>query len=132
MWIASNDGFISIVELKDDPTCLMVRARRRAHLEAFLSSRKGIVETKSNDYRWRSIVPRVTVAKLLADRVPKLDYPNFKDSVKDKELHDMYLDWWFDHRAMQERKPGKCGRRKQPFMRFVNRSERYVRKEIAK
>ena len=132
MWISLNDGFVSIVELRGDPSQLMVRARRRVHLEAFLSRKKGIVETKSNDYRWRCIVPRADVAKLLADRVMKLDYLNFKDSVKNKELHDMYLDWWFDHRAMQERKPGKRGRRKQPFMRFVNRSERYVRKEIAK
>jgi hypothetical protein len=41
------------------------------------------------------------VARRLAQQVEAIDYGNFKSSVRDRELHDMYTLWWGDHRKLQ-------------------------------
>jgi hypothetical protein len=46
----------------------------------------------------------VEAAKVLIGVVyDEVTYPNFKSSVKDPALHDMYALWWSDHRAYQDR-----------------------------
>jgi hypothetical protein len=103
-----NDGFISVVKDRTDPTRRMVlaRARKREHLRAFLGRHgKGvtIVEMAEADYRFRAKLPRAKLQAIMASRIDALDYDNFKNSVKDRELHDLYLNWWFDHLKMQEK-----------------------------
>ena len=51
---------------------------------------------------WRVIVTRKQVADLLSRQVNALSYINFKATVADKRLHNMYLTWWSDHHRMQE------------------------------
>lgn len=103
MWICLNDGFVSIVQVHDQPERLLVRARRREHLRAFLNGApdhtkaflKGakIATTPGHDYRFRVVLPRGVVAELLAARVLAIDYGNFKDSVKEPKLHHLYSTW---------------------------------------
>lgn len=113
MWIALNTGFLSVVQLKDSPNCLLVRARVRAHLKTFLGkNRAEITETPRNDYRWRTVLSRGEFTRLMADQIASIEYSNFKDSVKDKPLHDMYMHWWFDHHALQTRSLPKRRKRR--------------------
>ena len=107
MWIATNVGFISIVQDKKDAQVLKVRARARAHLEALFPG-VAILETEDTDYRFRVITDRPTVALLLADlvmaegdRPGSVKYDNFKNSVKDNPLHDLYSDFWSLHHRYQ-------------------------------
>lgn len=102
MWICLNDAFVSVVAVPKEPDQLMVRARRKVHLKTLFPRAKLITTPEPADYRYRVIVTREEVGKLLATRVYELDYTNFKDSVPDDDLHDMYLDMWFVHKKFQE------------------------------
>jgi hypothetical protein len=102
MWLCLNDGFISVVQDKNDANLLMVRARRKAHLKRLLGRKTRIHETPQADYRWRALVGRKRMVGIITNRILSLDYTNFKDSVKDEDLHHMYLGWWFDHHRFQQ------------------------------
>lgn len=135
MWIALNTGFLSVVHLKDSPNCLLVRARVRAHLKTFLGKHRAeITDTPRNDYRWRTVLSRGEFTRLMADQIAGIGYSNFKDSVKDKALHNMYLKWWMDHRALQlsgrARKRNRRGRQTSPamtsFQTFFGEHDRWI------
>ena len=104
MWICLNNGFLSIVQGRNN--LLLVRARKRPHLEAFLRDSvfmMDILHTPERDYHWRVELDRGAVARLLTRQIRNIDYSNFKDSVKEDELHDMYALWWSDHEGYQGR-----------------------------
>ena len=104
MWICLIDAFVSIVEDAPRPGNLLVRARQRKHLVAFTSPlyRQGkITSDKQRDYRFRVSLEREDVQELLRHHGNNLDYGNFKASVRERELHDMYALWWTDHRTLQ-------------------------------
>lgn len=85
MWIMHPDfGFLSIVKKPDTPAELLtVRARSRAHLEAFRGranwQTSPIRENVGTDYAFRCEVERSVVAKAMAEAVEGIDYSNFKD-----------------------------------------------------
>jgi hypothetical protein len=102
MWLFTVDGFFSVVSKGCRPDQLMVRARVRADLaRAFPKSK--ITTSQSTDYRYRTIVTRKALVALLARTVEKLDYANFKDTVKDGARHEAYLRVWNAMYALQER-----------------------------
>lgn len=87
MWLFLNDAFLSIVQHKDDPDTLLVRARRHEDLSRFLSSDPDancveIQHTPEADYPFRALVPRLLVGEMMADQVMRIDYPNFKGSIE--------------------------------------------------
>ncbi len=93
MWIFLNDSFVSAVQHRLDPSLLMVRARIRGDLDRLFPG--GIVvETPRADYRFRVVVKRTDFAKVVAQEISRIDYANFKDSVKDRARHDAYMDVW--------------------------------------
>jgi hypothetical protein len=61
-----------------------------------------VLKDAGTDYRWRTLVDRKALSALVAGRVEKVDYTNFKNSVKDHELHDLYMDFWSRHHRYQE------------------------------
>ena len=99
MWICFNNSFVSTVADLSDYDNLLVRARRRKDLTAVLPHgwAKEIVENRSRDYRFRVSIPRSVWARVVSNSVRDIDYGNFKDSVRDEELHKMYALWWGDH-----------------------------------
>jgi len=98
MWLCFNDAFVSAVQDECDHSLLKVRARSKEHLERLFPDRKGdIITSPENDYRWRIFVDKTEFARMVATRILELDYGNFKDSVPEKDLHDMYALWWGDH-----------------------------------
>src|SRR5262249_35823704 len=102
MWICLNDGFLSIVKDRAYQGHLLVRARRKQHLGCFLGSEEGIKHTPMRDYAYRISLPKEKVVELLAKKIREIEYGNFKDSVGNDGLHDMYAAWWGDHRRLQE------------------------------
>lgn len=101
MWICFNDAFVSVVKDNERPGNMLVRARAKAHLSK-LFPRMKIKKSPNADYRWRVSVPAAQIAKLVAKRVTDIDYDNFKDSVREDKLHNMYALWWSDHRKFQD------------------------------
>ncbi len=82
MWLFLIDGFFSVVRDRADPKKLLVRARRREHLETHFPGHE-IHETPDNDYRFRLTTDRETVANWVGDYVRNIAYPNFKDNIRD-------------------------------------------------
>ena len=103
MWFCMNDGFMSVVADKNDPARLMVRARRKSDLLNIFGPDAEIVETPDADYRWRVFVGRAEFKALIDARIDGIQYTNFKNSVKDHDLHELYSDFWQLHRGYQKR-----------------------------
>ena len=99
MWICLNNSFLSAVSDRNDPEGLVVRARKRGHLvDAFKGHDINIIKSPvGSDYAYRIRIKRKALAAIMAEKITNIDYDNFKNSVKDVKLHDMYLKWWFDH-----------------------------------
>lgn len=140
MWVCTRLGFISIVQDDKNKDILKVRARKREHLASLFPDIE-IVETEFNDYRFRVFARRSTVAVLLANLVmadrehpAEVTYTNFKDSVKDNELHDLYAGFWTDHHRYQEgeKSRGYRARRAEPHAPFGVIPAAKPRKQSAK
>lgn len=127
MWIALNDGFLSVVEPRqfDVPAAervrgwkselLMVRARKAVHLKRHFPERK-VYQFRNRDYPARVFAPRSEVARVIGGLVAGISYDNFKNSVRDGELHDAYMGVWsvmhrYQHGAFSRKRQGYALRR---------------------
>lgn len=93
MWIFTNRGMLSCVQHRDHPNVLLVRSRDRETLDELFPDYEPI-ENLAADYRWRVIVPKHKVAQVVCQAINDIDYPNFKDSVRDDDLHNAYMGCW--------------------------------------
>jgi hypothetical protein len=89
----------------NDPARLLIRARRQHDLAEFVGADVQLDHTPDADYGWRTFISREAFKQLMVDRIDSINYTNFKDSVKNKDLHDLYLGFWQDHRRYQENEP---------------------------
>lgn len=80
MWIFLNDAFLSVVAHDQRPDHLHVRGRLPGDIERTFPG-VPVTETPTADYRFRADIPRATVARVLADRIEGIDYPNYKNSI---------------------------------------------------
>jgi hypothetical protein len=103
MWICLNNAFISAVAIKGNPGHLKVRARKREHLERLFPGYE-IAVNKGTDYKYRTVVGKRYLADLVAAKIKDIDYDNFKNSVKDDGLHNLYAGFWEDHYDYQSSK----------------------------
>ena len=80
MWVFTKNSYISVVEHRDRPNDVMIRARRRRHLVRLFPKReKQIVKTPNADYMWRLVVSKKEMAKVLSEYILRnLTYDNFK------------------------------------------------------
>lgn len=107
MWIFKNNAFVSIVEDKDFPDQLWVRARIRGDLERFFEEADwlDVIETPDADYRFRCAVDRNILKSALLSAVDAIDYTNFKNSIGtsaiEEERHSAYLKVWSAMMAFQ-------------------------------
>jgi hypothetical protein len=108
---------VSVVADRDDPTRLLVRARRKIDLQNVVGD-ADILETPERDYRYRSFIDREKFKQIVVAGIDAITYGNFKNSVPEEyaDLHDMYADFWMMHRSYGDkdpatRDPGK-GKRK--------------------
>jgi len=91
MWICFNDAFISIVQDETRFERFVVRARKKEHLEVlFHDYKKAIIASYTSDYRYRLFLDKKVVKEVLVERLMDIEYPNFKNSVEDEDLHKLY------------------------------------------
>lgn len=119
MWVFTNKAFFSIVAPKlNDPAItsifngmthgdvakqfLLVRARRAGQIEAVFPAVE-VIRVDHRDYRYRALVERHIVAEQFGKQAGAITYTNFKDSIRDRELHDMAADVWSVHHRYQMR-----------------------------
>ncbi|UVK55849.1 hypothetical protein DBIPINDM_002412 [Mesorhizobium sp. AR02] len=100
MWICFKEGFVSAVQNPDDPDDLVVRARNVRHLEALFPNHE-IVMSPDADYACRAYIPKTEFGALLARKSAAIDYQNFKASVMDRRLHQLYAEFWRLHLRYQ-------------------------------
>lgn len=102
MWVFTNKGFISIVQDKNNPSILMVRARDKKHLKTLFPKREPIFTPKA-DYAYRISATRSDVENLVMGLIEHLDYTNFKDSIPNTEndYHDACMGVWSEMHRFQ-------------------------------
>ncbi len=100
-WLCFNDAFLSVVNHRTEQDLLVVRARRREHLANVFGPSATIEVTPDRDYKYRTIADRKKVADIVASRIQNIDYGNFKDSVRNGGLHNLYARFWALHHEYQ-------------------------------
>src|SRR5215213_6439096 len=101
MWLCFNNAFVSVVA-DANSNLLMVRARRREHLQNLFNDEVPILIGTGTDYKYRVIVDRVTLCEVVQKVLTSLRYTSFKQSVTDQALHDLYSNFWSLHYGIQE------------------------------
>lgn len=84
MWIFLPSGFFSIVQHPRLKSLMLVRARRREHLQNACERggfSRRIKITPDRDYRYRITVTRVAVQDWIAKEIASIDYSNFKEAA---------------------------------------------------
>lgn len=111
MWVVTTNGFLSIVEDRDDYRNLQVRARVAEDITEHFPRAK-VFTIDGADYRYRAIIKRRVVANRLRRYImDELDYDShFKDialrtSPKNADRHDAYYDTWTAMSQMQDYAP---------------------------
>lgn len=104
MWICLNDCFFSIVSKECAADELMVRARRRGDIEK-LWPKAEVSEYTRSDYQFRARIKKLDIAAALTTELGRVVYSNFKNSVKDKPLHDAYMSVWTAMSKLQPSPP---------------------------
>ena len=104
MWIMTNNGYLSIVSKDCGPAELLVRARRAGDIERVFPDAK-VTRNTNSDYLYQAVLPRDVVKQALAAMIELIDYPNFKDSVKDSSLHAAYVSVWCAMAGLQQPPP---------------------------
>lgn len=96
MWVMTPRGFFSVVQHRDEPTNVMVRARCEDDIRALsdLLPDAEPVNTPRADYAWRLVVPAVEWASAVTQMALEVDYNNFKNAVTDEKHHDAYMGVW--------------------------------------
>jgi hypothetical protein len=83
VWIFTSTGFVSVVQHRDDPARLVVRARDRVSLEPLVARTGAEVDPwRGTDYAHRIVVGREPFEAWLVDAARAIDYPNYKASAR--------------------------------------------------
>lgn len=106
MWILTTRGFLSVVAHREEPGCVLVRARRREDLEALREQLPDLElrEDRAADYRWRTTLTRESWAAALARLAGQIDYDNFKSAVARRQGAERAAPYgrvWAELRSLQ-------------------------------
>jgi hypothetical protein len=108
-WIMLSDCFLSIVFKDCAADELLVRARRRNDIGRVFPDAKVTKDTKA-DYLYRAVIPKAAVMAAIGAQIEAIDYPNFKETVKNDLLHRCYLNVWWILSELQPPNPFKSHR----------------------
>lgn len=93
MWIATSDGWLSIVKHLKIPNHLLVRARKESHIvDQFPAA--DVYTDPDADYPYRANIHMEEVAEFMVNYVENIDYPNFKNSIPDNDFYDACTKVW--------------------------------------
>lgn len=104
MWICTNKAFLSIVTNPLGPDLLLVRARVKGHIESVFPDAM-VDRVPGRDYLYRANIRRAEVGAAMAAMAMGIQYPNFKNSVKEPELKSAYGDVWHTMGRLQYVRP---------------------------
>lgn len=94
MWLCLSDAFLSVVHKDCDADELLVRARREGDIETVFPD-ADVRKTVGNDYLYRAVIKRSVVAEAMTRlAMESIDYPNFKNTVRDNKLHSAFNRIW--------------------------------------
>lgn len=116
MWILSTEGFISLVQDRQNPKMLQVRGRDPQDIKAHFPRAKVIV-IDGADYRYRARVNRRKVADRVHAAIMGLSYDShFKDvaiasSPDNADRYEAYYGVWTALAKMQDWAPYASGPR---------------------
>src|SRR5262245_45592923 len=107
MWLVTTQGFYSVVQDREDRDRLLVRARVKEDLEALRDQIPDLdpFEDEHADYRWRAWVTRDQWCDAVAQLADKIDYPNFKSAVLERQgarRENVYMHVWGELKSLQE------------------------------
>lgn len=119
MWVATNEGWVSVVKRRGSDE-LLVRARsenhllyvlirlRPEHVKADVDKDRIFIDPDA-DYPYRMYVTREEFKRYMNRQIDYIDYDNFKASVPDKTyaraLNDVWYimyQWGLRHRPVDE------------------------------
>lgn len=118
MWIMLNDAFLSIVKKDCPEDHFLVRARRPGDIEKVFGRRIAVERLTDADYLFRARIPREEVEAALVRELGRVTYGNFKDTVKDHDLHVAYLRVWTAMAGVQHPAPYSQRYRRAPTLPF--------------
>ena len=80
MWLFTKNSFISIVQHRERPDDVLVRARVKNHISRLFPEKAGQIQRDDEaDYRWRLLISKQELAdRISAYVLQSLDYDNFK------------------------------------------------------
>jgi hypothetical protein len=93
MWIMLKNSFLSVVHKDCEKDELLVRARRKGDIEKVFPC-ATVNRTPGVDYLYRAAIKREVVAQAMTDMLMSYTADNFKNSVKDNQLHTAYMGIW--------------------------------------
>ena len=102
MWLYTKLGFVSVVQHRDDPETLLIRARFKEDIEKLAEVMGEATdkptswrETPDADYRYRLTCPREVFQAIIMWLVSTIDYTNFKNAVHGNPVRDdSYMRCW--------------------------------------
>jgi hypothetical protein len=94
MWIFLKEGFLSVVQVRDDESYLLIRARDRKHLQAIGVPDKEIYVIEGSDYQYRHKIHKTTFGVLMVGKIDGINYPSFKSSVKEPKYRQVLGKIW--------------------------------------
>jgi hypothetical protein len=80
MWLFTKNSFVSIVQHRERPDDVLVRARAKRHLERLFPHKvEEIYADHDADYTYRLLISKHELADVISAHIlERLDYDNFK------------------------------------------------------
>jgi hypothetical protein len=120
MWLCLNNAFLSVVHKDCHADELLVRARRAGDIQRVFP-KANVRRTVGVDYLYRATMKRSTVAAAMTKMLMEYEADNFKNSVKDNELHNSYMQIWSIMARTQKTPPyARPNSYRQPQFNFDN------------
>lgn len=128
MWLFTRYGFFSVVQHKNNPDLVVIRARERGDIEwaaNFVNEGRLPIDipdcqvegTPLNDYRFRIIVERDEFQDLLDHLAEEMNYVNFRDTINGDPVRDnAYTEVWQTMRNFQATKLRPATAASQPHL----------------
>jgi hypothetical protein len=103
MWLFAKEGFLSIVENRNNKDQFLVRARIKGDIEKYFPDSK-VIEGGGTDYLYRAFIPKSEVLAVVSKMVCDIDYDNYKANISDsRRRHNFYVRVWTVMQSMQDR-----------------------------
>jgi hypothetical protein len=89
MWIFSQGSYLALVQHREDPNLMLVRARRREDILRVFPGAK-VEHHPAGGYQFHSAIHRDTVALRVVALVQQIDYPAFTESIPEAGRREAY------------------------------------------